>query len=213
MSNPNQPAGQPPPPYHGAAHGQGSHQGAHAPDRPEMPYGGWGPPAAEHGHWNPASRRQTSPTPSRRWPWVLGIVAAFLVGLAIPTGGTPSGTDVRVSGPAPLIGGVGGPEYQAPFTLEVSSELGREINVNYANGTGGMDSAPRGTESTWSMTIPQATEYSSGSLTVSSSPSFEEFQSGTKTDTVRCRITDAAGAVVDEDMGTGQNANANCFGY
>lgn len=211
MSNPNQPAGQPPSPYQGTAHGQGPHQGAYAPGRPEMSYGGWGPPATEHGQLGNAAQQQASRSPHRRWPWVLGIVAAFLVGLAIPTG-APT-VEVSRSGPGPLVGGVGGPEYQAPFTLEVSSELGREINVNYDNGTGGMDSAPRGTESTWSMTIPQATEYSSGSLTVSSSPSFDEFQSGTKTDTVRCRITDATGAVVDEDMGTGQNANANCFGY
>ena len=162
------------------------------------------------GEGRPPTAPARQPGGSRRSPWILGIVVAFVLGLAIPTGGasTPVGLP-------PLVGGIKTTGYSAPFTLEASSALGRELNVQYDNGHGGTDSAPRGTSSSFSITIPTATQYSSGFLVVSSSPSYEEFVGGgdPKSDTVACRITDASGAVVSEQQASGQSANANCLGY
>ncbi|MCD2187886.1 hypothetical protein [Actinomycetospora soli] len=139
-------------------------------------------------------------------------MAAFLVGLAVPTGGFTTSASV---GPAPLIGGIKTPANTAPFTLQAASTLGRELNVQYDNGRGGQDSAPRGTTSSFTVTIPTATEYGSGYLIVSSSPSYDEFvgDADPKSDTVTCRITDASGTVVAEETGSGQSANAHCLGY
>lgn len=156
---------------------------------------------------------QLPPKKTKKWPWVLGIVAAFIVGAGVGaagSGATPAPATAAGGDAGATSASSGGAVFSdGPYRLEAVSEAGARISVIYANGTGGIDQDT--VNSGWTMEIPNGTQYNSGTFSVSTSADWA-INNGDASDTLTCRIYEGDD-LITEQSGTGQHANATCSGY
>jgi hypothetical protein len=163
--------------------------------------------------------RDTGESRPARLGWATGCAAAalaFLGGVvvgSVPTASQPVGV-AGAAGASSSGGRASGTGHAGPFRLEATSRLGRPLQVTYDDGTGAMQSAPRNTVASYSVAVVRGTRDGSGQLVVSTPPEESDTDDGdVRRDVVTCRITDAAGAVVDEHSARGRPAAAACRGY
>jgi hypothetical protein len=78
-------------------------------DTPQQPQPGWQPQP------QPTDQATASPKGSRRWPWIVGIIAAFLVGLGIGLAANGGTDEDQTTAEQPVSTP---PAAQSPTTLE-----------------------------------------------------------------------------------------------
>ena len=171
------------------------------------------PPAPPSGGVPPVPRPvpltgSRPPRPSRRWPWVAGIVVAFLVGLAIPTGGsTGDGSVTSAASGAPVaLDAAALPSGPAVYSLEVTTAGTTTIgHLLWNNGEGGMETRDdRAAPFRQSVTVPADRPWTT--VQVSAQLPIDADASAS----ITCVIKDADGRALDTQTSRGLYAVASC---
>ena len=137
----------------------------------------------------------------KRWPWLLGGVAALIVIIAV-AGGSGGNTDTSPAAPdAPAVPASSGTTY------EVTTEGGGTALVTYTSDGSFNISQENGAALPWTKTV----DLGSGILGGGAGASLQAQGDGSA-DSITCRVTHD-GEVVSENTSTGQFAVVTCSGF
>jgi hypothetical protein len=140
---------------------------------------------------------------ARRWPWVVAIVAAFLVGLAIPTGGGSGPVTEVAAGALDVPAAPAGPiTYAFEVTTEGVDSVG---NLMWNNGEGGMETRDdRAAPFRETVTVPSDRPWTMLQVTAQLPIGADAGAS------ITCVIRDSAGRTLDTQTSRGLYAVATC---